>query len=87
MVHSSLLPTGLPVFRIMWIAGFHGHTETCPIVEITLYYLQEPQKIQVAQVKRLPYAALLGRDVPAFQDLVASFLQKGSEAPAQEAAQ
>lgn len=72
MVHSSLLPS-LPTIRATCIACFHGHTETCAVVRIQLYYLGQLRELEIAWVKHL-YHTLLGRDAPAFQGLVALFL-------------
>lgn len=66
MIRSTLLPTQLPVIRVVNIACFHGHSEACPVVELTLYYGGQPRCLQVARVQQLPYPVLLGRDAPAF---------------------
>lgn len=74
MMQSHLLPMNLPVVISTWIACLHNHTRLCPIAEISLYYLGNPRKVQVARVHQLPYLVLLGRYAPVFKEALASFV-------------
>lgn len=92
MVRSTLLPPHLPVVCTSRIACFHGHTEDCPVVQVHLYYMGQPGTVEMARVRLLPYHALLGRDAPAFHEVVAVFLpstatwavpaEEGTDSPA-----
>lgn len=58
------------------------------MVQVQLYYLGQLRMMEMARMQRLPYHALLGRDAPAFREVVALFLPDLSAwaAPAEEAA-
>lgn len=80
LIRAQLFPQTEPIIRFTEVAGVYRQVHRWPVVHLTLEYNGSQYSFDMMKVDDLPFPVLLGRDAPAFAELLRAALQPRAHA-------